>query len=66
MNTTASSNPDSTCEIERVEDGADHKTYLCNKDARHVWQPTPKVQIYVCRECKRWLETLESLGQPLV
>lgn len=55
--------PERHCEIERSDD--EGRTYLCCKDSRIVWIHPSGIEVQVCPECKKWLETLESLGQPL-
>lgn len=64
MNTTAINDPLAECQVERVS-GADNHTYMCGLPARWAWFATPEISISVCAGCKRWLETLEELGQKL-
>lgn len=53
-----------TCQIERVDDK--HMTYLCNRDARFVWNATKDASVFLCPSCKNWLEIMESLGLRLL
>jgi len=57
---------DAACEIERVDDDQNYRTYLCCNPASHIWQATPDITIRVCRKCREWFLTMESLGLPLV
>ncbi len=52
------------CAVERVDDRGN--TRLCAETSRFVWHVAPGTNIQVCRLCKDWLETLESLGQRIV
>lgn len=58
---------DDQCGIERVDDHRQPpRTYMCGLNSRIVWLATPNIAIPICRDCKRWLETLLSLGLPLI
>jgi hypothetical protein len=63
MNTTPINDPNADCQIERADDKG--KTYMCGLPAAYVWFATPDANVKVCRACKRWLETLESLGRKI-
>ncbi len=52
-----------TCDIERVDDL--NATYLCCQAARTIWEPIPGTCVHLCSPCRKWLETMESLGLKL-
>lgn len=69
MNTRPLSTADDrACGFERLEETdtpGRAQSFMCNRAASVVWLPLvadPTTTIPLCGSCRRWLETMESLG----
>lgn len=61
MNTKSLSDARTECAYERRNDA--HEPYVCGKPAVVLWVVEECISVPVCKSCKNWIETLESVGQ---
>jgi len=61
MNTKPIADHRTRCQYERIDEKKQH--YCCDAPAVTIWLATEGVEVALCKACRNWIKTLESLDQ---